>query len=45
MWKDLDVDCEFYIEDPGQGWKTSYWPKAHVGMSTTAATLLRYVDI
>jgi hypothetical protein len=34
MWKDLGVECEFYIEDASKNWKKHYWPGAHIGISS-----------
>ena len=33
IWTDLEVDCEFYTEDNGAFWQTSYIPGVHVALS------------
>ena len=33
MWKQLNIECEFYHEDAYRYWTKHYWPGAHVGIS------------
>jgi len=45
MWKDLNVECEFYIEDAYRNWQKHYWPGAHIGISSGEPNMSDYTLI